>query len=140
MLENGAWLKHAQHANRCAPLLANRLANEADLRPAHPVEANAVFVTLPENFARGLRDRGWEFYDFIGGGYRFMCSWQTTEADINALMADVAGNQKDLNRSKQRKQRVEYKETERIEFKRIEAHLFSAISASSCNNQFGTNR
>ncbi len=94
MLENGAWLKHAQHANRCATVLEKRLIAEANLVPAHPVEANAVFVPLPENVAKGLRDRGWEFHDFIGGGSRFMCSWNTTDADIDALMADILAIQK----------------------------------------------
>jgi threonine aldolase len=89
MLENGAWLKHAQHANRLARLLEKRLASEANLRPAHPVEANAVFVPLPENLAQGLRERGWEIHDFVGGVTRFMCSWQTSEADIDAIMADI---------------------------------------------------
>ncbi|HWC59568.1 MAG TPA: low specificity L-threonine aldolase [Verrucomicrobiae bacterium] len=89
MLESGAWLKHAQHANRCAALLAKRLEAEANLLPEHPVEANAVFVPLPTALAKGLHERGWEFYDFIGGGSRFMCSWNTSEADIDALMADI---------------------------------------------------
>ena len=90
MLESGAWLKHAQHANRCARVLEKRLITEANLSPAYPVEANAVFVPLPENLAKGLRERGWEVHDFIGGSYRFMCSWETSDADIDALMADVA--------------------------------------------------
>jgi threonine aldolase len=30
------------------------------------------------------------FYDFIGsGGSRFMCSWATTDADVDALLADA---------------------------------------------------
>ncbi len=37
-----------------------------------------------------LRDRGWRFYDFIGaGGARLMCSWDTTDADVDALVADL---------------------------------------------------
>jgi threonine aldolase len=94
MLENGAWLKHAQHANRCAKLLEKRLVTEANLSPAHPVEANAVFVPLPEHLAKGLRESGWEIHNFTGAGSRFMCSWQTSEADIEALMADILAIQK----------------------------------------------
>ena len=94
MLENGAWLKHAQHANRCAKLLEKRLAEEANLRPAHPVEANAVFVPLPEKLTKGLRERGWEIHDFIGGSFRFMCSWKTTEAEIDEVMTDILAIQK----------------------------------------------
>jgi threonine aldolase len=90
VLEDGAWLKHAAHANRCAQLLASRLEKETGLAPAHPVEANAVFIPLPENIAHGLRQRGWLIYNFIGGDIvRLMCSWHTTEADIEALLADV---------------------------------------------------
>jgi threonine aldolase len=99
MLENGVWLKHAQHANRCAKLLEQRMLTEANLRPAHPVEANAVFVPLPENLAKGLRERGWEIHDFIGGSCRFMCSWKTTEADIDAVIADIVALQKQHGKS-----------------------------------------
>src|SRR5476651_682597 len=59
VLENGAWLKHASHANRCATLLAARFEKETGLLPAHPVEANAAFIPLPEKVASGLRERGW---------------------------------------------------------------------------------
>jgi threonine aldolase len=37
-----------------------------------------------------LRERGWRFYTFIGaGGVRLMCSWDTTEEDVDALVSDV---------------------------------------------------
>jgi threonine aldolase len=90
VLENGAWLKHALHANRCASMLASRLEKEAGLAPAYPVEANAAFIDIPETLIKGLRDRGWVIYNFIGGNVaRLMCSWQTADADIDALMADI---------------------------------------------------
>ena len=90
VLENGAWLKHARHANRCAALLASRLKKETGIDAIHPVEANAAFIPLPEKIAQGLRDRGWVIYNFIGGDViRFMCSWNTTESDIEALITDV---------------------------------------------------
>jgi threonine aldolase len=91
MLDNGVWLKYARQANHCAALLAKRLQSETGYSAAHPVEANAVFVKLPPNVVKALNERGWEFYDFIGGGSRFMCSWQTTEADVDALISDLRG-------------------------------------------------
>jgi threonine aldolase len=94
MLENNVWLKYAREANRCAALLAKRFKTEANLSAAHPVDANAVFVELPKPLARGLAERGWEIHDFIGGSSRFMCSWQTTEADIDEMMRDVLMLQK----------------------------------------------
>jgi len=89
MLENGAWLRHARHANACARLLASRLEKEAGLKTAYPVDANAAFVSMPDFLYRGLRERGWLIYNFIGAAVRFMCSWSTTESDIDALLADV---------------------------------------------------
>jgi threonine aldolase len=89
MLENGAWLRHAQHANACARRLAERFEREAGLATAYPVEANAAFIPMPDTLYRGLRQRGWHIYNFIGGAVRLMCSWNTTDADIDALLADV---------------------------------------------------
>ena len=90
VLENDTWLKHARHANACSTRLAARLEKEANLEIAHAVEANAVFVNLPGITASGMRERGWLIYNFIGGDVsRLMCSWQTTDADIDALIADL---------------------------------------------------
>ena len=95
LLENGAWLKHAAHANRCAALLADRLKKEAGLSPTHAVEANAAFIQMPDAVSNGLRDRGWIVYNFIAADQiRLMCSWKTTEADIDAFVADVLAIQK----------------------------------------------
>jgi threonine aldolase len=91
VLENGVWLKHAQNANRFAVQLATRFEKEADLVAAHPVEANAAFIPMPDKLVDGLRNRGWLIYNFIGHNViRLMCSWQTTQADVDALLADVA--------------------------------------------------
>jgi threonine aldolase len=90
MLEHGAWLKHAAHANRHAKLLAARLEKETGLQPAHPVEANAIFIMMPPALVEGMRARGWVFYNFYDTGLvRLMCSWRTSEADIELFVADA---------------------------------------------------
>ena len=94
VLENGAWLRHAQHANQCAQKLASRLEKEAGLLAVHPVEANAAFIAMPDALYRGLKGRGWVIYNFIGGAVRLMCSWSTTDAAIDAFLADVIDLQK----------------------------------------------
>ena len=88
LLEDGLWLRNAAHANTMATLLAGGfVARGLTLR--HPVQANEVFVDLPQATAETLHDRGWHIYDFIGdGGWRFVCSWDTTPADIESLWAD----------------------------------------------------
>lgn len=90
VLKSGAWLKHAQHANACARLLRDKLCEIPEVRIMFPSQANSVFVELPLGVAEGLRERGWHFYSFIGvGGARFMCSWDSTEEDVLALVSDI---------------------------------------------------
>jgi threonine aldolase len=90
MLEGGAWLKNARHANHCAALLESHLSGIDALRIMYPRQANSVFVEMPEAVAVALRAAGWHFYSFIGsGGARFMCSWQTTEQDVQQLVDAV---------------------------------------------------
>ncbi|MFO7577252.1 MAG: low specificity L-threonine aldolase [Pelovirga sp.] len=86
MLEQGRLVQNAAHANRCAQLLAAQLLRLPEIRLVHPVEANAVFVQMPEPLLQALAAAGWYFYTFIGSGHaRFMCSWQTTAEDIQAF-------------------------------------------------------
>jgi len=90
MLESGAWLRHAAHANRMAAILAEGLEQIPGVRLMSPCQANAVFVEMSADAAAALRAAGWHFYSFIGtGGARFMCSWQTSENDVSQLLAAV---------------------------------------------------
>ena len=90
MLKDGAWLRHAAHANACAQRLAEGLATIEGVDILFPTEANAVFAKLEDRIISGLYARGWEFYDFIAaGGSRLMCSWDTTEQDVADFISDV---------------------------------------------------
>jgi threonine aldolase len=90
LLEEGAWLRHAQHANRCAQLLSQAVADIPGVQLMFPVQANGVFLQMSEPALEALRDKGWRFYTFIGsGGARFMCSWDTDEARVRELAADI---------------------------------------------------
>lgn len=81
MLESGAFLERAAHANA----MARRLAAAQPFPVNHPVEANAVFVALDEPRLESLRAAGWALYRFTDGSVRFMCSWATTEASVDAF-------------------------------------------------------
>jgi threonine aldolase len=89
ILKDGVWLKYARQANALARTLEAGLRGIPGVEIIHPVEANAVFAKLPEPVAQRLQTRGWKFYNFIGGGARFMCSWKTTPEDVAALLADA---------------------------------------------------
>ena len=87
LLNDGVWLKHAQHANRSAQQLAESLQSIREVELAFPTQANAVFVDMPAAAIESLRRDGWTFYTFAGcGGGRFMCSWRTSSEEIMALV------------------------------------------------------
>lgn len=91
LLESGAVLSHAAHANRCALLLAEQLQAVPGIDLIHQVQANAVFVQMPPELVERLHDDGWHFYTFIGSGHaRLMCSWQTREEDVISFGREVA--------------------------------------------------
>ncbi len=89
MLESGAWLRNAAHANRCARQFASQVGAIPGVRLAQPVEANAVFLEAPEEIMNKLRARGWSFYTFIGGAARFMFAWDSDPARVDALVHDL---------------------------------------------------
>jgi threonine aldolase len=90
MLQDDVWLKYARHANAAAQKLHDGLARLPGVKILFPRQANSVFAELPEEVIRGMWDRGWMFYTFIGrGGCRFMCSWDTTDGDVNDFLADL---------------------------------------------------
>ncbi len=90
MLRSGAWLRNAQHANQTAAEFETGCRKIPGIEQLFPRQANSVFLRLPPQVEAGLRERGWRFYQFIGaGGARFMCSWDTTSADVQALLSDL---------------------------------------------------
>ena len=90
MLEKGVWLEHARHANTCARRLAAELEKFPGMEFYTPVQANGVFVRIPEQVNEYLKQAGWRYHSFIADGVsRLMCSWNTTEADIEAFIKDV---------------------------------------------------
>jgi threonine aldolase len=90
LLMGDVWLRNAQHANRAARQLARRLQSVPKIEVVFPVEANAVFVRLDDQVARGIQAGGWRFYKFIEPDvYRLMCSWSTSDEEISNLIADV---------------------------------------------------
>jgi threonine aldolase len=89
VLEDGAWLRHAAHANRMARQLGAAVSAVPGVTLMRSVEANAVFVDLPAGLAQALAAAGWHIHFMEGAGHRLMCSWATRAADIDALLSDL---------------------------------------------------
>jgi threonine aldolase len=91
LLESGAWLKNATHANAMAARLESALTKVPGVDLLHPREANGVFAHLPADMIHGLRKKGWHFYVFEGAtGCRLMCSWDTAPEDVAEFVADAS--------------------------------------------------
>lgn len=92
-LADDAWLRHAEHANSLAARLASGL-EEIGLRPAHPVEANMVFVEADASTAAAWQRRGARFYTRPLGGdrveARLVTSWATRPSDVDDFVALAA--------------------------------------------------
>ncbi|HEY2356090.1 MAG TPA: beta-eliminating lyase-related protein [Phenylobacterium sp.] len=86
MLEGGAFLRHAAHANA----MARRLAQHMPFPIRHAVESNGVFVEMDEPTLARLHAEGWFAYRFLDGTVRFMCSWATTPDAVDSLCEALA--------------------------------------------------
>ena len=90
MLEQGAWLRHAAHANAMARRLADGLRGLPAVNFIAEPAVNGVFVELPSATAERLWARGWHFYRFIGEhGYRLMCSWATPPEAVDRFLSEL---------------------------------------------------
>ena len=88
LLASDLWLRNAGHANAMAQRLADGVRRSTECGSLEPVQANAVFARLPTTSAERLQKR-FRFYvwDEAAGDVRWMCSFDTTEADVDAFAA-----------------------------------------------------
>jgi threonine aldolase len=91
LLSGDLWLRSASHANAMAKRLAAGVRAVDGVDIVHPVEANAVFATLPHDVSERLQKRyRFYFWDEAVGLVRWMCSFDTTEADVDSFTAAIA--------------------------------------------------
>jgi len=90
LLSDELWRSLADHANQMAARLAALIGDVQGLTITRPVEANAVFATLPEDAVAALQEQ-FDFYvwDEKRSEVRFMCSWDTTVRDVEQLASAV---------------------------------------------------
>ncbi len=91
-LDGDAWLRRAAEANALARRLEEGLSRMKAARIVHPVEANAIFVSLPDAAVKRLRAGGAQFYDWgppEGGRtlIRLVTSFATPPEDVERFVA-----------------------------------------------------
>lgn len=92
MLEQGRWLAYAAHANAMADRLAAGLEAVAGVRLVQPVEANEVFLVMPEPLITALHAEGYAFYRWLtppaeaGPVVRLVTSFATLPDGVDQLV------------------------------------------------------
>jgi threonine aldolase len=91
LLADELWRRCATHANEMAAALADAVRDLPGLTITRPVQTNAVFATIPREATEALQ-RGFPFYvwDERTGEVRWMCSWDTTEDDVESFVSAIA--------------------------------------------------
>jgi threonine aldolase len=90
MFEDDLWLKSARHANAMAARLRAAVDTIDGVQATQATESNGVFAVLPDGVADRLRSQ-FRFYDWNAAAreVRWMCSFDTTEVDIDAFIAAI---------------------------------------------------
>jgi threonine aldolase len=90
LLSDDLWRTNAAHANAMARRLADGVAVIDGVEVAYPVEANAVFASIPPDVTEALQER-YPFYVWDDAAHvvRWMASFDTTEQDVDDFVAAV---------------------------------------------------
>lgn len=90
LFEDDLGVRTARHANAMAARLRGALQDVPGLAFSHPTDANALFAELDLDAADRIRRR-YRFYDWdrARSQVRWMCAFDTTEADVDAFAATV---------------------------------------------------
>ncbi len=91
--KNNLWLKNASQANNMAKLLAKRLQAFPEIKLTQRVESNALFLTMPRKWIDELlKSYFFYFWNESIDEIRLVCSWDTTEQDIDSFIESMKRN------------------------------------------------
>ena len=91
-VENGLWLQLAAASNAVAARIAGGIEAVPGLRLVAPVEVNELFLELPGAAMDALEREGFQFYRRSPTLARFVCRFDTSEAEADALIAALRRN------------------------------------------------
>jgi threonine aldolase len=90
LFKNDLWLQNARHSNRMAQLLKRELSKIPQVKVMYKVEANGVFAKIPRRAIAKLQKRYFFYvWNEEQSVVRWMCSWDTTEADVKQFVEYV---------------------------------------------------
>ncbi len=86
-VEDGLWLRLAQASNAAAARIAAGIGDIVGLRLIAPVEANELFLEIPSDVMDALERDGFQFYRRSRTLARFVCRFDLSDAEADALIA-----------------------------------------------------
>ncbi len=94
-LTDDLWLRLANHANAMGARLARGIKAIPDAHLTHPVQANMLFPEWPQGTHALLEAKAAAYYQMPAPDgrerARLVTSWNTTEAEVDALLAVLRG-------------------------------------------------
>jgi threonine aldolase len=90
LLQDDLWLQNATHANAMAQRLCDAVSGVDGVVVTRRPAANAVFAVIAPEVRLALQQE-FDFYEWddVTGEVRWMCSWDTTEDDIDEFARAV---------------------------------------------------
>ena len=92
LLSNDLWLRMANNSNKMAQILAAKVKDLPGVKITRKVDANAVFVIIPEKVIEPLR-KLYPFYEWDAQTHeqRWMCSFDTTAEEVDEFVDKLKG-------------------------------------------------
>jgi threonine aldolase len=85
-VDGGLWLRLARTSNAAAARIAAGIEGLPGLRLVAPVEANEIFLEIPAAVMDALERDGFQFYRRSAMLARFVCRFDLTDAEADALV------------------------------------------------------
>ena len=85
--QDDLWLQNAKHSNAMAEYLAGQIRNLPGVHFTQKVEANSLFLILPQKVIRKMLEHYFFYmWNEETDEIRLVCSWDTTQQDIDTFV------------------------------------------------------
>jgi threonine aldolase len=99
MLSNDLWKRNASHSNQMAKKLEAGLRQFKTIQITQSVDANGIFAIFPPEIIPSLQESGFFYvWNEAISEVRLMCSWDTTENDVDQFLDKLSSQLRKLNK------------------------------------------
>lgn len=90
LISSDLWSRNASHANQLAKRFEKGLRQFPDIKITQQVDANGIFAIMPPAIIPTLQQHGFFYvWNDKTNEVRLMCSWDTTEADVDNFLLQL---------------------------------------------------